>query len=71
MSKHDQQKDLAYYITQYKIKGHSTWRCHSSKLPSGCEKEAKNNNWPPFTDFRQFRMDRITGLIEPYEKKST
>lgn len=70
MSKHFKEqkgsKDLAYYVTMFKLEGHTTWRCHMSQNQQGFELEQKN--WPPkvkITEKNVLRIDRITGTIQP------
>lgn len=59
-------KELAYYITLFKIKGHSTWRCHIASHPEGFKEQMSRDN-AQVTDTRVIRVDRVEGLIQPYE----
>lgn len=65
MSRTTPNKEMAYYLTVFKLKGHETWRAHL-----GREKETfiiEQKNWPSdvkVTDIVVHRVDRITGLIE-------
>lgn len=63
--KNDQPKDLAYYLTLFKLKGHETWRAHFSAHPNDFE-EKERKNWTPgvvMTDKQVLRFDRITGVF--------
>lgn len=72
MSKHFKEKppsnknaDLAYYITQFKLEGHSTWRVQMFPSKSQFDMEwAKSVNAPPIVERRTTRFDRITGIME-------
>lgn len=64
----DTEKDLAYYVTIFKLDGHQTWRCHLGKrLADFSEVEMKNwgANPPKVTEKHVLRIDRITGQIKP------
>ena len=46
------EKDLAYYFTLFKLKGHTTWRMTLEKhLPQHA------------TERRKYRVDRVTGEV--------
>lgn len=69
MSKHFQEnkKDLAYYLTLYKLAGHTTWRAHLSTSKDGFEREKKawslNSTMPKITETQCLRLDRVTGTF--------
>lgn len=60
----DKEKDLAYYLTLYKIEGHQTWRASLSQKKDGFELQIKNQNagkFPKVTEKMVMRIDRLTG----------
>mgnify|MGYP001564470505 CR=1 FL=1 len=57
--------DLAYYLTLFKIEGHSTWRSHLASARGKFERERSSWTHPPkITDKKVYRIDRVTGEIE-------
>lgn len=62
--KNNKPKDLAYYLTMFKIEGHETWRVQLHPTPEGFAAEiAKAINMPKVTEKKVHRIDRITGEI--------
>lgn len=61
------EKDLAYYLTLYKLEGHETWRVVLGRDKDYFEqKEIKN--WGPnvkITEKNVIRIDRLSGTIIP------
>lgn len=64
--KKNKQKELAYYLTTFKIQGHETWRAHLGSTVSSFSEQLKSNslNHPKVTAKKVHRIDRITGLME-------
>ena len=62
------QKELAYYLTMFKVEGHSTWRAHLAQSKEGFADDQKKN-WgkhaPTVTETMVMRVDRITGQFQP------
>ena len=62
-------KDLAYYLTCFKLEGHTTWRIHLGTDKDSFERTEKAN-WPKgkyqpkVTELKVMRFDRITGVID-------
>ena len=59
-------KELAYYLTLYKIEGHTTWRAQLSHEKNGFDnqiKSQKEGRHPKITARRNVRIDRITGEV--------
>lgn len=56
-------KDMAYYLTLFKIEGHSTWRSHVSGKKDGFDHEwsVGEIHHPKVTERKTLRIDRITG----------
>lgn len=57
-------KELVYYLTLFRIKGHETWRAHLGGRKESFDDEQKRcwtNNTPEITDRQTLRIDRITG----------
>lgn len=62
--KNDKKGDLAYYLTLFKIEGHTTFRLQMHSTPEGFDKEwASGINRPTITERKVMRVDRITGAI--------
>lgn len=66
MSKHYKEdtssKDLGYYVTLFKIEGHSTFRAHLHSDAGGFDREwSQGGTRPKITEKRVYRIDRITG----------
>ncbi len=66
--------ELAYYITLFKLEGHTTWRVNLSQNKEGFALEQKKN-WGPkptkVTDIQILRLDRLTGTfsaVDPNQK---
>ena len=61
-------KDLAYYLTLFKVEGHTTWRAHLGQDKDAFQHD-KEKNWgkkgPVVTDIMVMRIDRITGTFQP------
>lgn len=52
-------KDMAYYLTQFKIEGHSTWRVHVCGHATGFAESVEPNT--KVTEKIVTRIDRVTG----------
>lgn len=57
-------KDLGYYLTLFKLEGHTTWRAHLSGGKDDFEKQ-KQATWPKVTEKNVIRIDRIAGTLQP------
>jgi hypothetical protein len=55
------EKDLAYYLTLFKIEGHTTWRTHLSQHKTGFEREFSAPGHPKVTESKVIRIDGVTG----------
>lgn len=55
--------DLAYYLTLFTVKGHTTYRTHLSSHKDGFETD--ENMQAEVTSSTKHRIDRITGKITP------
>lgn len=64
--KEQPKKDLAYYLTLFKIEGHETWRADIKDEKDKFEK-LMPKNFPKITEKNVIRIDRITGTIMPIE----
>ncbi len=54
-----------YYLTLFKIEGHTTFRTHISKQESGFTHEVKTTpNFPKITEKKILRIDALTGEID-------
>lgn len=56
------EQDLAYYVTAYRLEGHTTWRMCLGTRRDHFEIEQKN--WGAHvrvTAVKRFRFDRVTG----------
>ena len=60
------QKELAYYLTVFKIEGHETWRGHLGGSVGAFGVQLKNNDGkhPKVTAKKVYRIDRINGALE-------
>ncbi len=63
------EKELAYYLTMFKIEGHDTWRVSvggdtSAFKRSLIEVHPGGGKAPKVTAKKLFRIDRITGALE-------
>lgn len=56
--------DLSYYVTLFKIEGHTTFRMHSSASKDGFEQQVAAFTKAPITEKKEFRIDRVTGAIK-------
>lgn len=59
-------KDLAYYITMFKLEGHETWRCYMAQRKDSFKSQEQKNwgkNPPKITKEQTLRIDKITGQI--------
>ena len=54
-------KDLAYYLTLFKIKGHSTWRAHLAQNKDGFVEQVQKST--TVTEYQTIRIDRVTGTF--------
>lgn len=61
--KQNQKADLNYYLTLFKLEGHTTWRAHLGGHPEAFEKQVDNDNWPKITGTKTFVVDRVKGTI--------
>lgn len=62
-----------YYLTVFRIEGHTTWRTHLTEHEKGFEKQEKSLNFPMVTDKKTYIVDKVTGDItkiadEPWKK---
>lgn len=60
--KHDKPIDLCYYLTLFKIEGHTTYRGHFAADKATFDKQLQPNT-PAITERKLYRVDRITGEI--------
>lgn len=58
------EKELAYYVTMFKIEGHTTWRAHLCGHKDGFTRQVENDK-AKVTEKNVLRIDRITGQIQP------
>ncbi len=65
MAKHsNDKKELVYYLTLFKIEGHSTWRASLKIDIHAFDAEwTKGINPPKITEKKLFKVNRITGEI--------
>lgn len=67
MTTKPKEKELAYYLTLFKIEGHETWHSELSKHRDGFDENRRKQGLiqalPKVTDKKVFRVDRITGEI--------
>ena len=61
-------KELAYYLTLFKIEGHETWRSALKSDKLGFDREVEiqsksNQSYPTITDKKVYRIDRMTGEV--------
>lgn len=62
----DKNKDLAYYLTLFKLEGHETWRAHLGSDVGAFAREQANwtaKTAPVVTETRVLRFDRISGTF--------
>ncbi len=57
-------KELAYYLTVFKIEGHETWRASMGGYAGAFSESLKTGNHPKVTAKKLYRIDRITGALE-------
>lgn len=65
--KKEKVKDLAYYFTIFKIRGHETWRAHLGRDTSSFMREwnaQTQGERPEITEKQVLRLDRITGTFK-------
>lgn len=62
----DEKKELAYYLTLFKLEGHTTWRAHlgGHKDAFDTEQKAWGKKGPKITEKVVMRIDRITGTFQ-------
>jgi hypothetical protein len=63
----EEKKELAYYLTMFKLEGHETWRAHLGGHKDAFTIEQKNwsgKNVPKVTETRVLRFDRLTGTFK-------
>lgn len=54
-----------YYLTLFKIEGHTTFRAHISKQEGGFTHEVNTTpNFPKITEKKVLRIDALTAEIE-------
>lgn len=61
-----QRPEAKYFLTLFKVEGHSTWRMHAAAHRVAFEKEkalTKNGKFPTVTEERRYAIDRITGEL--------
>lgn len=58
------EKDIAYYLTIFKIKGHTTWRMSLNGDKEAFNHGLKNMQNTTITERKDFRFDRIAGKWE-------
>lgn len=58
-------KNPFYFLTLFKIEGHSTWRQHVGKSESSFMKQMENSEGKPpvITEAKVIKIDRLTGEI--------
>lgn len=64
----ENKKELAYYLTLYKIEGHQTWRADLKSEKDGFDKAWNNpdgGKHPVITEKNVIRIDRLLGTISP------
>lgn len=56
----------AYYLTLFKVEGHTRWRASLKQTPDGFDKDidVQPTKPPVITEKRVLKIDRITGEIE-------
>lgn len=53
-----------YYLTLFKLEGHSSWRAHLSGMQTAFDDEAlKWTNAPKITEKQVIKIDRLTGTF--------
>lgn len=55
-------KDLCYYMTLFKIEGHTTYRGHFAAAKDAFDKQLQPTT-PKITERKVYRIDRITGEL--------
>lgn len=60
----DKPKDLAYYLTLFKLEGHTTWRAHLGGHKEAFALEQKNWKGAKITEQVTMRIDRLTGTFQ-------
>jgi len=58
------ERELAYYLTLFKIKGHSTWRAYLGGSKDSFKKQVVNDHHD-ITETMVMRIDRVTGTFQP------
>lgn len=58
-------KELAYYITLFRLEGHQTWRAHVGGFEGAFAQEQVKwgGKGPKVTETKVLRVDRITGTV--------
>lgn len=56
--------NLAYYLTLFKIEGHTTWRAHIASEEEKFDEQAKAKGHPKVTEKRVIRIDRFTSELD-------
>lgn len=68
MSKHfkENKKDPSYYVTLFKIEGHTTWRAHMGADEKAFARQVKDwkTNAPKIIAKKVIRIDRLTGHVD-------
>lgn len=65
MTHNKNDSELVYYITLFKIEGHSTWRCSIKATPTAFDEEIeKTKGFPKITARKVYRVDRKTGGVK-------
>lgn len=62
----EDKKKPAYFLTLYKLEGHTTWRANLGGDEDHFNREIKTNwknNAPKVTEKRIIKIDRLTGTI--------
>lgn len=55
----------AYYVTFFKVEGHSKWRAHfSANVDAFDNQRATWENPPKITEKRVYRFDKVSGTVD-------
>lgn len=59
-----EKKELAYFLTLFKVKGHKRWRASLKGRADGFDKEMKQNGLTGILERKEFVIDRLTGDVQ-------
>lgn len=62
--KKERSTDIAYYLTLFRLKGHTTWHAYLSRDYDGFKRNVETNN-QNVTETRVIKIDRLQGSILP------